>query len=124
MKIRTMLLTVALTVGSLTAATTLAHSQDTGTGDKKPAKDGKKDTKSKSINLQCKNPGGQQDVNKTPNIINSTSKKIPAGTTIYWGSDVGDRGSVVLTNALAPGDKIGVTGTPGQSYTCIAWINK
>ena len=122
MKVRTMLLTVALTVGSVTAATTLAWSpvscQQTNTTK------GKNGRTHNNIALQCTNPGGQQDVSKTPNIKNSTPKKIPAGKTLYWESSDGDSGTLVLTTALAPGDKVGVTGKPGQSYTCIAWTTK
>ena len=74
--------------------------------------------------LKCRNYGGQQDVAKNPDIINSTQKSLPAGKTLYWKSTDGDSGSVVLSKALAPGGKVGVTGKPGQSYTCSAWTTK
>jgi len=77
-----------------------------------------------TVPLQCRNYGGQQDVAKDPDIINSTRKTIPAGKTLYWKSSDGDGGSIVLDHALAPGGKIGVNGKPGQSYTCTAWMAK
>lgn len=77
-----------------------------------------------AIILKCRNYGGQQDVSKNPDIINSTTKTIPSGKTLYWKSTDGDAGSVVLDHALAPGGKLGVNGKPGQSYTCSAWMMK
>jgi hypothetical protein len=77
-----------------------------------------------AIILKCRNYGGQQDVAKNPDIINTTSKTIPAGKTLYWKSSDGDSGSVVLDHALAPNGKFGVSGKPGQSYTCSAWMTK
>ena len=77
-----------------------------------------------AIILQCHNYGGQQDVAKNPDIINSTQQTIPKGKTLYWKSTDGDSGSVVLDKALAPGGKVGVNGKPGQSYSCTAWMNK
>lgn len=74
--------------------------------------------------LQCRNYGGQQDVAKNPDIINSTQQTIPKGKTLYWKSTDGDSGSVVLAKALAPNGKVGVTGKAGQSYSCSAWMNK
>jgi hypothetical protein len=77
--------------------------------------------RSAAIVLQCRNYGGQQDVSKNPDIINSSKKTIASGKTLYWTSTDGDSGSVVLDHALAPGGKVGVNGKPGQSYTCKAW---
>ena len=74
-----------------------------------------------AIVLQCRNYGGQQDVSKNPDIINSSKKTFAAGKTLYWSSSDGDSGSVVLDHSLAPGGKVGVNGKPGQSYTCKAW---
>ena len=77
-----------------------------------------------AVILKCRNYGGQQDVAKNPDIINSTSQTIPAGKKLYWKSSDGDSGSVVLDHALAPNGKVGVTGKAGQSYTCTAWMTK
>ena len=74
-----------------------------------------------AIVLQCRNYGGQQDVSKDPDIINSSNKTIASGKTLYWSSSDGDSGSVKLDHALAPGGKVGVNGKAGQSYTCKAW---
>ena len=76
-----------------------------------------------AIILQCRNYGGQQDVSKNPDIINSTNKTIASGKRVYWSATDGDSGSVVLSQALAPGAKVGVNGKPGQSYSCKAWVN-
>ena len=76
------------------------------------------------VMLQCRNYGGQQDVAKNPDIINTTKATIPSGKTLYWKSTDGDSGSVVLQKALAPGAKVGVNGKPGQSYSCTAWMTK
>ena len=78
-------------------------------------------TRSAAIVLQCRNYGGQQDVSKNPDIINSSKKTIASGKTLYWNSSDGDSGSVVLDHSLAPGGKVGVNGKAGQSYTCKAW---
>jgi hypothetical protein len=77
--------------------------------------------RSAAIVLQCRNYGGQQDVSKNPDIINTSHKTIPSGKKLYWSATDGDSGSVVLDHALAPGAKVGVNGKPGQSYTCKAW---
>ena len=77
-----------------------------------------------AVILQCRNYGGQQDVAKNPDIINTTKATIPAGKTLYWKSTDGDSGSLVLNHALAPGAKVGVSGKAGQSYTCTAWMTK
>ena len=79
--------------------------------------------RSAAIILQCRNYGGQQDVSKNPDIINSSKKTIPSGAKLYWSATDGDSGSVVLDHALAPGAKVGVNGKPGQSYSCKAWMN-
>jgi|GEM_PF-1805486 len=128
MKIRTMLLAATLTLGSLTAVTGLANptteglQQGNGGMSTGPVAGGM--STRKIVSLQCKNYGGQQDVSKNPDIINSTGKTIPAGKKLYWKSTDGDSGSVVLDKALAPGGKVGVNGTAGQSYTCTAWTTK
>jgi len=74
------------------------------------------------VMLQCRNYGGQQDVSKNPDIINSTLNTIPSGKTLYWKSSDGDSGSVKLSKALPSGGKVGVTGKAGQSYSCTAWM--
>jgi hypothetical protein len=76
-----------------------------------------------AIILQCRNYGGQQDVSKNPDIINTSNKTIASGKRLYWSATDGDSGSVVLTKAFAPGDKVGVNGKAGQSYSCKAWVN-
>jgi len=81
-------------------------------------------TRTAAVVLQCRNYGGQQDVAKNPDIINTTKATIPSGKTLYWKSTDGDSGSVVLQKALAPGGKVGVNGKPGQSYSCTAWMTK
>jgi len=81
-------------------------------------------TRTAAVILQCRNYGGQQDVAKNPDIINTTKATIPSGKTLYWKSTDGDSGSVVLQKALAPGAKVGVNGKPGQSYSCTAWMTK
>jgi hypothetical protein len=83
-----------------------------------------KSTRTAAVILQCRNYGGQQDVAKNPDIINTTKATIPSGKTLYWKSTDGDSGSVVLQKALAPGAKVGVNGKPGQSYSCTAWMTK
>jgi hypothetical protein len=131
MKIRTMLLAATLTLGSLTAVMGLANTSTEGSQQNKggistvPTGGGTSTpTRRISVPLQCRNYGGQQDVSKNPDIINSTGKTIPSGKTLYWKSTDGDNGSVVLDKALAPGGKVGVNGKAGQSYTCTAWMAK
>ena len=74
-----------------------------------------------SMKLQCKNPGSHQDVAKTPNIINNTTKTIPTGQKVYWKTNNGDKGEIELTSPLAPGGSVQVLGQAGQNYTCTAW---
>lgn len=81
-------------------------------------------TRTAAVILTCHNYGGQQDVAKNPDIINSTKKPLPAGKTLYWKSTDGDSGSVVLDHALPVGGKIKVNGKPGQSYKCSAWTTQ
>jgi hypothetical protein len=83
-----------------------------------------KGNRTAAVILQCRNYGGQQDVAKNPDIINSTKQTIPSGKTLFWKSTDGDSGSIVLDHSLAPGGKVGVNGKPGQSYTCTAWTAK
>ena len=128
MKIRTILLAATLIMGCMTAVTGLAYSFTAGTHEKStylsvsptptptPAP--------KRVYLQCRNYGGQQDVSKNPDIINNTTKTVPAGTKLYWTASDGDKGTLVLDSALAPNGKVGVLGQAGQSYTCRAWYMK
>lgn len=116
MKIRTMLIAGIFALASLGAVATFLNpstvdAQDISARRGRPVK----------LALQCRNYGGQQDVSKNPDIINSTKQTVPAGKTVYWTSTDGDSGSVVLQKALAPGGKVGVNGKPGQSYSCTAW---
>lgn len=119
MKIRTMLLAGVFTLGSLAAGSSLALTSGAQKKDQVISKTPKQPL---TIALQCKNNGGQQDVAKNPDIINSTTKTIPSGKTLYWKASDGDKGSVVLDHALAPGGKVRVMGTPGQTYNCSAWM--
>ena len=116
MKVRTMLIVALFAVASLGAVATLGHQS---------AVDAQgisaKRTHSVKLSLQCRNYGGQQDVSKNPDIINSSKQTIPSGKTLYWQSTDGDSGSVLLNKALAPGGKVGVNGKAGQSYSCTAW---
>jgi hypothetical protein len=116
MKVRTLLIAGLFTVGSLGAVASLVHpstvdAQGISARRTRPVK----------LSLQCRNYGGQQDVSKNPDIINSSKQTIPSGKTLYWQSTDGDNGSVVLDHTLVPGGKVGVNGKPGQSYTCTAW---
>lgn len=114
MKIRNAFLAAILAVAALTMiGAGLGASAQNGTT--------VNSSRSAAIILKCRNYGGQQDVAKNPDIINSTQKTIASGKTLYWKSTDGDSGSVVLDHALPPGGKVGVTGKAGQSYTCSAW---
>jgi len=121
MKIKTTLLAGFMALGMLAAVAILAHPFTAGAQIKA---NGNSTTQRRpvSIALQCRNYGGQQDVSKNPDIINSTKQTIPSGKTLYWKASDGDKGSVVLDNSLAPGGKVGVNGKPGQSYSCTAWM--
>ena len=113
MKIRTMLLAATLTLGSIMTVSGLAHSL-AASSMPTPTK----------VFLQCRNYGGQQDVSKNPDIINTTNKTLPTGRKLFWAASDGDKGSIVLEAPLPPKGKIGVLGQPGQSYTCQAWYWK
>jgi hypothetical protein len=118
MKIKNAFFASLFAMALLTGATMFAlnaGAQSMGSGMSPAAKRGA------AIVLQCRNYGGQQDVSKNPDIINSSKKTIASGKTLYWSSTDGDSGSVVLDHALAPGAKVGVNGKPGQSYSCKAW---
>jgi hypothetical protein len=118
MKIKNAFFAAILAVAALTmVGLGLNASAQNGTPSSKSGRDA-------AIILKCRNYGGQQDVAKNPDIINSTLKILPKGKTLYWKSTDGDSGSVVLSKALGPGDKVGVNGKPGQSYTCTAWTTK
>ena len=73
-----------------------------------------------TIQLQCDNGGGQQDVAKTPFVTNSTGKTLPKGRKLYWQSSDGDKGVIQLDKALKPGATAIGRGRPGQSYQCTA----
>jgi hypothetical protein len=79
---------------------------------------------SRTISLKCQNPGTHQDVAKDPDITNSTNQTLAAGKKIFWNASDGDSGSLTLSNPLAPGKSVQVTGQPGQVYTCKAWTFK
>lgn len=111
MKIKTMLLAGLFTIGSLAAVASLTEAQKMASSRRLPVR----------VALKCHNYGGQQDIAKNPDIINSSKLTIQKGKTLYWQSTDGDKGSVTLDHALTPGGKVGVNGKPGQSYTCTAW---
>jgi len=118
MKIKSAFFAAILAVAALTIVSAgLSVSAQSGMSSGKPGRDA-------GVILKCRNYGGQQDVAKNPDIINSTQKTLPSGKTLYWKSSDGDSGSVVLSKPLAPNGKVGVTGKPGQSYTCSAWTTK
>jgi hypothetical protein len=117
MKTRNVFFAALFAMALLTGATMFALSA----GAQSPSGMSAAPRRSAAIILQCRNYGGQQDVSKNPDIINSTKKTIASGKTLHWSSTDGDSGSVVLTQSLAPGGKVGVNGKPGQSYTCKAW---
>jgi hypothetical protein len=116
MKVRTMLIAGMFALASLGAVATFVHPS---TVDAQGIS--AKRTHPVKLSLQCRNYGGQQDVSKNPDIINSSKQTIPSGKTLYWQSTDGDSGSVMLNKAMAPGGKVGVNGKAGQSYTCTAW---
>ena len=76
------------------------------------------------VKLDCANPGGHQDVAKTPVITNNTKQTIKKGTRISWTSSDGDKGQMVLDSDLAAGANVEMRGHPGQNYTCQAWSIK
>lgn len=74
------------------------------------------------ISLGCKNPGTQQDVAKTPVIINTTDQMIGAGVTLYWSATDGDKGALTLQSSLTPKASAKAAGAAGNSYSCTAWM--
>ena len=80
--------------------------------------------KIKQVKIDCANPGGQQDVAKTPFVTNNTSQAIKKGTRLVWASSDGDKGQMILTSDLAPGARVEMRGHPGQNYSCEAWYVK
>jgi hypothetical protein len=123
MKIRTMWLAATLTLGSIMAVSGLAHSLAAGAQGTFQYMAAGSPMLTK-VSLQCRNYGGQQDVSKNPDIINTTDKTLPAGKKLFWSASDGDNGMIVLEAPLPPQGKVGVTGKPGQSYTCKAWYWK
>lgn len=73
------------------------------------------------VKLDCANPGGHQDVAKTPMVTNNTKQTINKGTRITWTSSDGDKGQMILESDLAAGASVEMRGHPGQNYTCQAW---
>jgi hypothetical protein len=73
-----------------------------------------------TIQLQCDNGGGQQDVAKTPFVTNTTGKTLPKGKKLFWHSTDGDKGVIQLEKALKPGETAIGHGHPGQNYQCTA----
>ena len=73
------------------------------------------------VKLDCANPGGHQDVAKTPMVTNNTKQTIKKGTRISWTSSDGDKGQMVLDSDLAAGASVEMRGHPGQNYSCEAW---
>jgi hypothetical protein len=73
------------------------------------------------VNLDCSNPGTQQDTAKTPSIRNTTAAAIPRGRSVLWKASDGDHGGVTLGQDLSPGDSVRGTGKPARGvYTCSA----
>ena len=77
--------------------------------------------KMKPVQLDCANPGGHQDVAKTPFVTNNTGKTIKKGTRITWTASDGDKGQMILDSDLAAGARVEMRGHPGQNYSCQAW---
>lgn len=72
------------------------------------------------VEIGCKNPGSHQDVEKSPELKNTTGKTIPKGTTLRWKATDGDTGTVKLTSSLAPNGTVAVSGSAGNAYSCTA----
>src|SRR5436189_42713 len=70
------------------------------------------------VKLDCANPGGHQDVAKTPMVTNNTKQNIKKGTRITWSSSDGDKGQMILDTDLEAGASVEMRGHPGQNYTC------
>ena len=77
--------------------------------------------KMRPVQLDCANPGGHQDVAKTPMVTNNTGKPIKKGTRLTWTASDGDKGQMILDSDLATGARVEMRGHPGQNYTCQAW---
>lgn len=116
-----MLLALAMMTLTLAFVASAADQKKKGNETQPPVMQPANPTVMKVVNLTCKNPGSHQDVSKNPDIINSTRASIPAGTKISWKATDGDKGTITLSQALAPGAKVGVMGTPGNGYSCTAW---
>jgi hypothetical protein len=80
--------------------------------------------KMRPVQLDCANPGGHQDVAKTPVVTNNTGATIQKGARLSWASSDGDKGQLVLDRDLAAGASIEFRGHPGQNYSCQAWYIK
>jgi hypothetical protein len=78
----------------------------------------------KTVKLPCANPGGHQDVAKTPYISNNTGQTLKKGTRLSWTASDGDKGQMILNSDLAAGASVAMRGHPGQNYTCQAWTIK
>jgi len=73
------------------------------------------------VELECSNPGTQQDTVKTPSIRNTTAAAIPRGRSVLWKASDGDHGGVTLGQDLPPGDSVRGTGKAARGvYTCTA----
>jgi hypothetical protein len=73
------------------------------------------------VELDCSNPGTQQDTAKTPSIRNTSAAAIPRGRSVLWRASDGDHGGVTLGQDLLPGDSVRGTGKPARVlYTCSA----
>ena len=119
MKIKTMALATILMLGSVITGVALVLPNAA------PATNAGNDNRAimksvGTIQLQCDNGGGQQDVAKTPFVTNSTGKTLPKGRKLYWQSSDGDKGVIQLDKALKPGEIAIGRGRPGQSYQCTA----
>jgi hypothetical protein len=118
MKIKAMLLATMLILGSVITGVALVLPNAAAT---LGGGNNNKITRIPMTQLQCSNPGGQQDVAKEPVITNTTSKTLPKGQKIYWKSSDSDKGTLTLDAPLAPGKSVIDRGHAGpQSYTCTA----
>lgn len=118
MKSKTMALATILMLGLVVTGVALvspsnAHATSLGN-------DNQNILKVSTIQLQCDNGGGQQDVAKTPFVTNNTGKTLPKGKKLFWHSTDGDKGVIQLDKALKPGETAVGRGRPGQNYQCTA----
>ena len=111
MKNRFFLIASALTIASLMLLTAAAQNINPD----------RRVLRANPVKLDCANPGGHQDVAKTPMVTNNTKQTIKKGTRISWTASDGDKGQMVLDSDLGAGASVEMRGHPGQNYSCQAW---